>query len=354
VLASAIKQALQNYNTLALVKPLSTLQSQRYTVACSAASGGRLDHLVAVQASGAAPGLPALYARAASPNASSVYGLTVDASGSRLGCGSAIDSSVVDLTTDGSQLYLLHEDSATNFSVEQVTPVANAKPQVLLTLPSEGQNVLPTLLAVHGTLTYVLYRGAKDDSVYVCSNTPPAGCHTLGPAPLPVQAYSMTVAPNGQLYFLLVDGSIGVLSPTGTLHPATLNNLLPVLSVSDPNAFNPLSSVPTVPAPPTFSSTPTATPGTADPYTPTGVKLPTATVLVSDQHNRLFIGDGADHRVIRLDAPSTGATDPLPSQQYADASALDSLQSVSAIDQGDNGFALYVLGNHSLLVITLP
>ena len=84
------------------------------------------------------------------------------------------------------------------------------------------------------------------------------------------------------------------------------------------------------------------------------MKLPTATVLVSDQHNRLFIGDGADHRVIRLDAPPTGATDPLPSQQYADASALDSLQSVSAIDQGDNGFALYVLGNHSLLVITLP
>ena len=48
VLAPAIRQALQDYNTLALVKPLSTLQSQHYGVSCAAASGGRLDHLVAV------------------------------------------------------------------------------------------------------------------------------------------------------------------------------------------------------------------------------------------------------------------------------------------------------------------
>ncbi len=349
VLAPAIRQALQDYNTLALVKPLSTLQSQRYAVSCSAASGGRLDHLVAVAGSASATGLPALYARAASQSASPVYALNVDASGTSLRCGAVIDSSVVDLTTDGSLLYLLHEDSSTSFSVEQMAPTADAKPLVLLTLQPDTQGALPTLLAVHGTQAYVLYRGTKDDTVSVCSSVPPAGCHTLGPSPLPVQAYSMTVAPNGLLYLLLVDGSIGVLSPTGTLHPANLSTLLPVLSVSDPAAFNPLTSLPTVPAPPTFS----ATPGAGDPYTPTGVKLPTATVLVSDQHNRLFIGDGADHRVIRLDAPPTGATDPLPSQQYADASALDSLQSVSAIDQGDNGFALYVLGNHSLLVITL-
>src|SRR5581483_1998145 len=151
-------------------------------------------------------------------------------------------------------------------------------------------------------------------------------CKALGPSPLPVQAHSMTIAPNGMLYLLLVDGSVGVLNAAGQLHPAQLGTLWPALPVSDPDSFNPLVALPTVSSPPTFATTPTATPGTNAPYTPSGVRLANATVLVSDQQNRLFIGDGADHRIVRLDAPAAGASDPRPSQQYADASALDSLQ----------------------------
>jgi serine/threonine protein phosphatase PrpC len=353
VLGPAIRQALQAYNTLALVKPLSTLQPQHFTISCSAAPGGRLDRLVVVPGNGAG-GSPALFARAAGQSAAPVYALNLDSAAAS--CGAVVDPSVVDLTTDGSQLYLLHEASASSFSIERMAP--NAKPQPLLTLPTDSKGALPTLLAVSGTQVYVIYRGTKDDTVYVCSSNAAGSCKALGPSPLPVQAHSMTIAPNGLVYLLLVDGSVGVLNAAGQLHPAQLGTLWPALPVSDPDSFNPQVALPTVPAQSTFSTTPTATPTTTPgaqvPYTPSGVKLTNATVLVSDQHNRLFIGDGADHRIVRLDAPTTGASDPTPSQQYADASALDSLQSISVLDQGAQGFSLYVLGNRSLLVIPLP
>jgi serine/threonine protein phosphatase PrpC len=364
VLGPAIRQALQAYNAQALVRPLNTLQPQQLSVSCNDAAGGRLDHLVAVQGSASSPapaGMPALFARAATASASPAYALTVDGSGTSVNCGAAIDASVVDLTTDGSRLYLLHEDSAASFTVEQMMPTANAKPQPMLTLPKAPNNALPTLLAVHNAQVYVLYRGMTD-TIYACSDKPAASCKPFGPSPLPAQAYSVTVAPNGTLYLLLVDGSIGVLTPAGALHPANLASLLPVLPVADPASFNPLTALPTVPTTPTFSATPTpvptsgtptATPGANATYTPTGVKLSNATVLVSDQQNHLFIGDGADHRVVQLNAPPTGDGDPTPGQQYADASALDSLQSISVVDHGAQGFSLYVLGGHSLLVMTL-
>jgi serine/threonine protein phosphatase PrpC len=363
LLGPAIRQALQTYNERALVKPLSTLHTQRFQMACSTVPGGRFDHLVAVPGSGSGAATPALFARVAAQSASAVYALQVDGSGTSVSCGALIDSSVVDLTTDGARLYLLHEGDASHFSIEQVTPALDAKPQPVVTLPPDPNGALPALLTVRGTTEYVIYRSMSADTVYMCSNAPRAGCKPFGPSSLPVQAHSITAAPNGLLYLLLVDGSIGVLTPTGALHPASLATLLPVLPVSDPNSYNPLTALPLVPAPPTFPATPTATPvggtptptpGTNEPYTPTGVKLTNATVLVSDQQNHLFIGDGADHRIVRLDASATGEADPTPGQQYADASTLDSLQSVSAVDQGTQGFSLYVLGGQSLLLITLP
>lgn len=362
VLGPAIRQTLEAYNTQALVKPLKTLQTHSFSVSCSAASG-RLGQLVAVQGSSSGSEQPMLFAHVAAQSASPVYLLNVNASGTSVSCGALIDSSVVDLTTDGSQLYLLHEESGSRFSIEDMAPTADAKPQQLLVLPTDSSGALPALLAVHGTQEYVIYRGTNNDTVYACSSSTPAGsCKPLSTSPLPVQAHSMAIAPNGLLYLLLVDGSIGVLTPTGTLHPADFGALLPALPISDPSSFNPLTPLPTVPAQPMFSATPTATPangtptatpGTNQPYTPTGVKLTNATVLVSDQQNRLFIGDGTDHRIVRLDAPATGTSDPIPSQQYVDASALDSLQSVSVVDHGAQGFSLYELGDHSLLVMTL-
>jgi serine/threonine protein phosphatase PrpC len=350
VLGPAIRQALLAYNAQALLKPLSSLQTQHFSVTCNAAPGGQLNRLVAVQGGASGGGLPTLFARVASQNASPVYVLNVAGAGTSVSCGAMIDQSTIDLTTDGAVLYLLHEAGPAHFTVEQVAPTSGAQPQLLLDLPQDSGDALPTLLAVRGTQEYVVYRGMNHDTVYACSSAPPTpGCKPLGPSPLPAQVYSMTAAPNGLLYLLLVDGSIGVMTPTGALHPANLGRLLPALPISDPTAFNPLASLPTVPAPPTFS----ATPGASGSYTPIGVKLTTATVLVSDQQNHLFIGDGADHRIVRLDVPATGTSDPTPNQQYADASALDSLQSVSAVDQGAQGLSLYVLGNRSLLVITL-
>ncbi|SRR5579871_169918 len=350
VLGPTIHQKLEDYNTQALVEPLSTIQSQRFSVSCSAAPSGRLDDLVAVQSNGSGSAQPVLFAHVAAQSASPVYALNVDEAGASISCGAMVDSSVVDLTSDGSQVYLLHEESASHFTIEHLAPTPNAKPEQLLALPEDAHGALPALLAVHGTQEYVIYRGTNSDIVYACSGTSAGSCKPLGPSPLPVQAHSMTVAPNGLVYLLLVDGSIGVLSPTGVLHPANFGALLPALPISDPSTFNPLTPLPTVPVQPTFS----ATSGGNTPYAPTGVKLTNATVLVSDQQNRLFIGDGADHRIIRFDAPATGVSDPKPSQQYADASAFDSLQSISVLDQGAQGFSLYELGDRSLLVMTLP
>ncbi len=349
-LGPAIRQALQNYNTQALIEPLDTLQTQRFSVSCSAAPGGQLDQLVAVAGAASGAAQPALFAHAAGQSASPVYALNVNGAGTSATCGAVIDSSVVDLTTDGSQLYLLHEESASHFSIEHMAPTPDAKPQPLLDLPTDSTGALPALLAVHGALEYVIYRGTTSDTIYACSGTSTGSCKPLGPSPLPVQAHSMTVAANGLIYLLMVDGSIGVLTPTGALHPANVGTLLPALPISDPGSFNPLTSLPNVPTQPMFSAT---SDGNTS-YAPTGVKLTDATVLVSDQQNRLFIGDGADHRVIRLNAPANGVSDPTPSQQYTDASAFDSLQSVSVVDQGTQGFSLYELGDRSLLVMTLP
>jgi serine/threonine protein phosphatase PrpC len=375
VVGPAIRQALQNYNTLALVKPLSTLQKQSLSVSCSAASNGQIDQLVAVptrtpasNAGGAASaGMPILIARAHSTtSASAAYVLNVEGSGTSAGCGAVIDPSVVDLATDGSSLYLLHEESATSFTIEQMAAAPNAKPQPLLTLPQDAKGALPTLLAVRGTQKYVLYRGTAGDTIYFCSGKTKASCAPMAPSPLPAQAYNIAAGPHDTLYLLLVDGSIGVLTPEG-LHPASLESLLPVLPVGDPDSFSPMTSLPNIPATPTFSASPTPTPpgstATVTPsptptssrvYTPQGVKLINATVLISDQQNRLFIGDGADHRIIRLDVPATGTGDPMPSQQYADASALDNLLSVAAVDTGPQSFSLYALSGHTLLVMTLP
>ncbi len=365
VLGPAIRLALQHYNAVAKVTPLSAVQTQQFPLSCGAAPGGRLDRLVAVQwnASSNAPdaGPPALFARAAAQSASIVYALNIDRTGTSVSCGAVIDSSVVDLTADGPQLYLLHQDSASSFTVKRMTPAQGGQPQQVLALPQDANGAQPTLLAVRGTQEYVLYRGTND-TIYACSNTP-TSCKPFGPTPLPAQAYSMTAAPNGLLYLLLVDGSIGALTPTGALYPANIASLLPALPVGDPSSFDPLTALPRVPATPTFpvtptptpaDGTPTVTPGANSSYTPVGVKLTNATVLVSDQHNHLLIGDGADHRIIQLDAPASGRADPTLSQQYADASALDSLQSVSAVRQGVQGSTLYVLGGRSLLVLSLP
>ncbi len=374
LLAPPIRQALSAYNTLAQVKPLSALQTSHFSVSCGAAPGGQLDQLVAIPQAASAPasssgpgsGMPLLFARSHSTNTpSAVYALTVN--GTAVSCGAVIDPSVVDMTTDGSLLYLLHEDGRT-FTLEQMA-ASNAKPQPVLTLPSDPTGALPILLAVHGPQLDVLYRGTGD-IVYACQITPAIPCAPRTPAPLPVQAHSMALAPNGALYLLLVDGSIGVLTPTG-LHPANLASLLPVLPVGDPNSFSPMTALPMVPTTTTFpapsptaspspsptstgAATPTATPtATPPPYTPSGVQLANATVLASDQQDHLFIGDGADHRIIQLDASTQAASDPTPGQQYADPSALDSLLSVSAVAPGPQSLSLYVLEGHSLLVITL-
>ncbi len=380
-LGPVIRQALREYNAQALVTPLSALQTQHFSFSCGTASGGQVDRLAAIQGSalsaqgGSSPGeMPQFFVRTRSTvNTSAVYPLMLNQPKDTLTCGSALDSSVVDFTADGSQLYLLDEPNAATFTLETAA-LPDLKPQVLLTLPTDPQGALPSLLAVHGSEKYILYRGTVGDTVYRCPDAQAANCKPMTPAPLPKQVHSMAIGPDGTLYLLLVDGSLGVLTPAG-LHPANLGTLLPVLPVTDPDAFDPLTPLPTIPTPSTFSasassasaniaapspsptstavSAPSATPTSQPPYMPQGVKLMTATTLVSDQQNHLFIGDGADYRIIRLDVPGTGSKDPVPTQQYADASALNSLLSVAAVDTGKQGLALYVLSDQALLAITI-
>jgi hypothetical protein len=336
---------------------------------------------------------PSLYARAhAGTGASVLYALTPQADGQTLQCGAQLADAVIDVATDSAALSVLRQASPGVFTVQALAPTSTSAPA--LTLPPGPQDTQPALLAVHGATLYVLYRSTTGtaDTLEVCQNASPVQCHPSGPATLPAQARSLAVAANGAVYLLLVDGSLGVLAGDA-LHAANLS-LYPALPVSDPDVFNPLTPLPQVPATPTFAAAPTATAGststvpaptptsasvtpaagstpggtpaagstpgatpspsaTLGPYTPQGVKLLDATLLVSDQQDHLIIADGADHRVIRLDAPSAAASDPLPSQQYADPSALDMLLSISAVSSGQ-GFALYLLSGQNVLVITLP
>lgn len=381
VLAPAIRQALQRYNVLALVTPLSALQPQQWNITCAAVPGGKVEQVLAVPTSQAAQGsathaAPAiLYARVAlgSGTGSALLApLAFQADGHTLTCGKQVADAVIDVTADASTLYVLRQAAPDTFTVQAITPTSSSSPA--LTLPAEPQTV-PSLLAVHGGTFYVLYRSAAGmtDTLYQCQNTAPVVCKPYGPGTLPAQVRSLSVGANGVVYLLLVDGSLGVLTGEG-LHAATLA-LQPALPVADPAAFNPMTPLPQVPVTPTFTPAPTRTPAssatlpvptavssttvasptalaTPGPYTPQGVKLLNATMLVSDQHNHLFIADGAEHRVIRLDASADGTGDPAPSQQYADPSALDNLLSVAAVSS-DQGFAVYLLSSQGVLALNL-
>ncbi len=388
VLAPAIRLALQHYNTVALVKPLSTLNPQQWSITCAAVPGGKVEQVVAVPAAQAAqgsapPAAPAtLYARITSGSGTSsavLAPLTLQADGRTLTCGNQLVNAVIDVAVDAGSLYVLRQSAPDTFTLQAITPTSSSSPA--LTLPAEPQAV-PTLLAVHGSTWYVLYRSAvgMTDTLYQCQNTAPVTCKPSGPATLPAQARSLSVGVNGTVYLLLIDGSVGVLTGQG-LHAATLA-LQPALPVADPEAFNPMTPLPQVPVTPTFtpaptrvptstvtapaptaaggtpaaSSTPVASPtasATPSPYTPQGVKLLNATMLVSDQQNHLFIADGADHRVIRLDASADGTGDPAPGQQYADPSALDNLLSVAVVSS-NQGFSMYLLSGQAVLALTLP
>lgn len=364
-LAPVIRQTLQQYNTLAHISPLSTLSTQRLSITCSAAPGGQLDALVAVtqpaasgQSSGPTAGPPLYFARAHSDKmAAPVYALAAQGAGQSETCGSAVDPAVVDLTVDGSTLYLLHEVNDTTFSIERVTVGADgsASPeQLVLTLPAGAPAAQPILLVVRGPQRYVLYRGAND-TVYQCSDTT---CAAVGGA-LPNQVRSMAIGPNNTLYLLLANGSLAAFSGGG-LQAVNLS-ILPALAVEAPDEFNVLTPLPTVPSTATFpASTPapgttaTTSPSATPTYAPVGVKLANATLLVSDAQNHLFIGDRSGHRIIRLNPPSTASDDPAPDVQYADPSALDGLLSVSVIAGGAQGASMYALSGHTLLAVTLP
>jgi serine/threonine protein phosphatase PrpC len=387
VLAPAIRQALLRYNTSALVKPLSTLKPQQVAISC-AATGGKLTQVVAVPGAqptqgGATQSAPVLYARVQAGNGagnSALYSLTLQPGGRALACGTQLAESVIDVATDGPTLYVLRQTGATTFTVQAISPGGSQPPA--LTLPAEPQNTMPALLAVHSGVLYILYRGTTgtSDTVYQCQSTTPVACKTYGPATLPAQARSLSIGANGVVYLLLVDGSLGVLNQAG-LHAASLM-LQPALPVADPEEFNPLTPLPQVPVAPMFASAPAQTPGitpsapaptatgsvpgststpaasptsaaSSGPYTPQGVKLLNATMLVSDQRDQLFIADGADHRVIRLATSADGTGDPATNQQYADPSALDNLLSVTAV-ASNQGISLYLLSAQGVLAITLP
>ena len=379
VLRPVIQDTLGAYNTQAHITPLSTLQTQH--LSCNAATGRQIDRLIAIQENTPASmqggtsgnGTPLLFVRTGSTGtASAVYPLSVDTATKTVTCGSALDVSAVDVTTDGSRLYFLDETSAAAFTLESAA-APDLKPQLVLTLPTDPQGAHPTAIAVQGMQKYVLYRGTMGDTIYLCQDMVTTDCKPVAPALLPKQVHSMAVGPAGALYLLLVDGSLAILTPSAGLHPVSLRNLLPVLPVVDPDTFDPLTPLPMVPAvsmfpaeassasvgipttspSPTSTSAPSATPTSQPPYAPQGVKLLTATALVSDQHNHLFIGDGADYRIIQLDVPATGASDPMPTHQYADASALDSLLSVTVVDAGTQGLLLYALSGQTLLTIMI-
>jgi serine/threonine protein phosphatase PrpC len=360
-LAPAIRQVLQQYNALAHISPLSGLSTQHLSISCSAAPGGQLDALVAVAqpaASGQSSGPPLYFARAHSDKmAAPVYALAAQGTGQSESCGSAVDPAAVDLTVDGSTLYLLHQVNDTTFSIEQITVGADGSlgpEQSLLTLPPGAPASQPILLVVRGQQRYVLYRGAND-TVYQCSDTT---CAAVGGA-LPDQVRSMAIGPNNTLYLLLAHGSLAAFSG-GALHAVNLS-LLPVLPVAAPDSFDVLTPLPTVPATSTFpASTPvpgataTSASSATPTYTPVGVKLEDATLLVSDAQNHLFIGDRSGHRIIQLNPPATASGDPTPDVQYADQSALDDLLSVSVIAGGAQSASMYALSGHTLLAVTLP
>ncbi|HEX6122695.1 MAG TPA: Stp1/IreP family PP2C-type Ser/Thr phosphatase, partial [Ktedonobacterales bacterium] len=292
-LEPAVRSALQRYNAVARVTPITAVP-----LTCTvpdAADDAPLTNITALTSAAWTPpsgsalaGAQLLYLL----HSGALYAAAVplDPAGApqadRVTC--AAESGVnlgtlVSLASDGATLYALSQQANSTFAVSQLTASGTLpsglpalKAQTLFTTPSG--TITPTHLAAQGTTVYLSFTGGTGTGagVWIYDTHTPKNAPITVALPKPATSLAIT---NNTLYMLLNDGSLAELDAGHTYRPLPVNVLTPV-QPADPNAYaigTPVPTpVPTQQAQVSEAPTPTPTP-TTRPGTPTATAKPTPT-----------------------------------------------------------------------------
>ena len=311
-IAPAVRDALQRYNTAALITPLPSGGIVTHAASCIGPDGtpatqlSNLTGFTAVAMPASKPGTPppasqTLYAldsgtifRLEMPLGSSGAVSPGDPTCAALPlAGNGVQTTVA-LATDGGALFALVELNGGSYAVLAVaTDSINAngtyhvKPQQRVSVATPHGET-PKLLAVQGSATYIAYTSASGAlGIWTFTDDGAKGPKLTTPL---TQAAVSLAATNNTLYALLSDGSLGQLDPKAAYLP------LPV-GVSAPLAFDaPINYTDATPVPTAAATTATQA-GTGS-----GTLFPSGAVLAVDpaRHTHLFVGDGANHRALRF------------------------------------------------------
>jgi serine/threonine protein phosphatase PrpC len=355
-LATAVQTAVQHYNQVALITPLSLSSVYTYTVDCTGTAANStvplvtLTALATVTSNVAATGTQVLYALA--NGALYQIGVPVDTTTQQPNGGPVVCvalslsgvSGVVALASDGATLYMLAQQSNGGFEVLGIGPTgtvaANGLPvtkivQHFAVAAHNGET--PVALAASAGAIYVGYKPGA-------SGTPGIwvyrGNVSQGPAQtltLPQPANSLAVV-NGTVFGLLTDGTLGEFAANNSWQAISVQVQNP-LTHDDPTSYVSATPVPTV----SPAVTTTATGST---------QFDSHDMLLADSalHTHLLVNDGAQSRLIRFIASGTGPGLGLAAQYVYDKPLVN----VSPLAVTSNGTTLGVYGWSAGSLVALP
>lgn len=369
-LTPAVQQALQRYNSAALITPAKVNSAVTFSVNCATpttptpAPLTSVSALVPVSAGAGKPALVAGQQALFALSGGSLYEtlIPVDANGAPT-AGQALCalvnvkgvSSYLSIAADGDTVYALAQQAAGGFSVVTVTPgaVTNGVPTMTTTalfgIPVTGET--PTHIAVQGKSIFVSYAGGASTpyGVWLFTDLP----KTPGAPQPPAQAISLPgaaaglLAANNSLYLLLTSGALGQLDVSHLYASLALVATPPAIAV-DPTTYTAATPVPTL-------TSGTATPTVAVSSTPTiGAVFTSDATLVADPQapSRLWLSDPANNRVLRLGTNATGPGVTLIGQ-YVYSAPVTNVGNLAVAGSG-SALSAYAWNGAGLIAFTLP
>ena len=348
----AVQNAVNRYDTAALIMPISASGIELRNVTCNASGSetptplSAVSSLVAVTPPNSAKLTPPLASTQTlyAVNGGMLYQMVVPANTTTgqvtpgtvnctmLPLPSGV-TSVVALATDTDTLFMLAQQNPTTYEVLIYGPNGSSPTGLPLIknvahfgVPTPGGDV-PALIAAQGSSTYVSYSATGEaPGIWLFTGTKPKG---------PTKTISLTkaatsiVATNNTLYALLADGSLGQLDANQAFQLIPVE-IQPPLIPSTPSNYTSATPVPTV-------ASSTAGGSTANTTTFGG-----ADSLSADANDptKIYVGDGTQKRVVRFSASGTGPGLGL-AEQFTYGAPASSIEQVAL---AANGGALNVYG----------
>ena len=356
-LAAAVQAAVQHYNQVALITPLSPTGVYTYAVSCadsatnSTAPLATPSAMTAITSPVAATGTQVLYALANG----TLYqlGAPVDTSakpsGGSIACGvlhlGGVTSAAA-LASDGGTLYVLAQQSGGGYEVLGIAPSGtgtNGLPGIRVAqrfAVTTRNGETPVALAALGGAVYVAYKPGS-------SGTPGIWVYRGNVSRGPAQTLTL---PQPAISLAVVGGSIAGLLGDGTLGQAATNGSWQAISVQVQNPLTPDDPALYVPATPV----PTVSPNSSSSGSGSSTQFASDDTLIADPAlpAHVFINDGAQNRFIRFIASATGPGLGLAAQ-YVYGAPITNLHPLAVTSNGTT-LGAYGWSGGSLIAFAMP